>query len=96
VLRNGENPEDYPVLKEPDLYPDCVETWDAFMLLSGGRGNTMAGPLPISLTEILAYCQIHAIEGEDLEDFLWTMRILDAEWLSDFYKRQPSNKGKTK
>jgi hypothetical protein len=56
----------------------------------------MSGPLPISLTEILAYASIHGIEGDELEDFLWTIRILDAEWLSDFYRRQNSNKGKTK
>lgn len=65
-------------------------------MLSGGRGASMGGPLSISFQEILAYSKIYGIEdGEELEDFTQTIRILDAEWLLDFYRRQDSKtKGK--
>lgn len=87
-MSRGEDPDDYPALKEPQLYQDLVWIWEAFMMLSGGRGSGMGGPLPISLQEILAYGKIYAIEGEELEDFAWIIRRMDSEWLNIFYKHQ--------
>jgi hypothetical protein len=87
----------YPVLNdEPVIYQDIIWLWDAFLLLSGTRPMGFGGPTAIPLQEILAYSKIYAIEDhEELEEFTWTIRILDSEWLSEHYRRQ-DNKGKKK
>lgn len=78
------------------MYQDVIWIWDAFLLLSGARPMGFGGPNAIPLQEILAYSKIHAIgDAEELEDFTWTIRMMDSEWLADHYRRQ-ENKGKKK
>lgn len=74
--------------ERPRLEPGASPSWDAFWLLSGGRGSGMQGPLPVALSEILSY--LHLI-GEDRSSerlkLLRIIRNMDAAFLSHIAKK---------
>jgi hypothetical protein len=81
-------------LNEPEIYKDIQWIWEAFLMLSGGRNFGFGGPLAVSLQETLAYCEIYGIQQEEeRQEFVFTIRMLDSEWLNDHYKRAKANKG---
>lgn len=74
----------------PELYPDLVPVWEAFVLLSPSRSMGWgAGAIPLS--EIKAYCEMFDIEGDDREELLILLRALDDEYL-----KSTNEKGKSK
>lgn len=74
----------------PELYPDLVPVWEAFVLLSPSR-NMGWGAGAIPLTEVRAYCEMFEIEPEEREDLLYLLRALDEEYL-----KSTNEKGKQK
>lgn len=54
----GETP---PELQPPPLPGGCELLWTVFLQLHGARGGGM-GPAPISMSDLLAYQQLHGIE----------------------------------
>lgn len=64
----------------PELYPDLVPVWEAFVLLSPSR-NTGWGAGAIPLSEVKAYCEMFDIEGDDREELVILLRALDDEYL---------------
>lgn len=74
----------------PELYPDLVPVWEAFVLLSPSRNSGWgAGAIPLS--EVKAYCEMFDIEGDDREELLILLRALDDEYL-----KSTNEKGKRK
>jgi hypothetical protein len=96
VLARGEDPEMYPILvSRPELYPDLYWVWEAFMMLSSTRQQGMGGPQPISLTELLAYCQYHAIQdSEEREEILHLVQHLDRVFLAHYAEKSKSKANK--
>jgi hypothetical protein len=85
VIERGQNPEDFPILKSrPELWPDLVWVWEAYMFLSSSRQMGFAGPQPISLAEVLAYSDFRGIEDADERDeLLHHVQRLDQIYLAD-------------
>ncbi len=66
-----------PAVEEP------AEYWrDAFYFLNGMRHPGMAGPLPIGLSEIEAYCRIAAVPPAEWMEFAKMIRTLDQVWMN--------------
>ena len=56
----------------------------------------MNGPLSISITELLAYCELVGLTNlETREDLFHFLSVLDQIALEDYYKKQKAN-SKTK
>lgn len=59
-----------------------VEGWNAFQHLSSARSGGLAGPAPIPISEVLAYCVLVGInDPDDREDLMGQIRALDLEYL---------------
>lgn len=82
----GETPR--ALLDRPRMEPGTNPYWDAFWLMSSGRGSGMNGHLPIAMSEILSY--LHLI-GEDRSSeklkLLRIIRNMDTVFLSHFAKK---------
>ena len=78
----------------PELYPDLVPVWEAFVLLSPSR-NVGWGAGAIPLSEVRAYCEMFEIPPEDREELLYLLRALDEEYLKlTGEKSKPKRSGK--
>lgn len=86
-----------PIETRPILYPDLGTVWGAFWTLHASRPHSMNGPAPIPLAEVKAYFDIFPYSG-DKEEFVKQIYTLDAEYLSEYYKKTNSSEsaGKTK
>lgn len=61
--------------------------WQAFSELSYRRGVGFAGPLPISYSDILAYCRLRDIRAaSEKERLLRFIDVLDKVFMADAYK----------
>jgi len=70
------------------LLPAAQPFWDAFWVLHGSRGASMGGPMPIPLTEMLAWCDLRGIEdSEDRMELLQHIRTMDAVYLERSHAR---------
>ena len=58
-----------------------------FLDLTSTRQITQAGIGPISILTIYEYCLVNEIEGEQLEDFVWLVTRMDAEYLKLWGKK---------
>lgn len=53
----------------------------AFQALSRSRPMGMAGPMPITIVDIDAYCRITAVEPEQRQAFLRLIQQIDSDYL---------------
>lgn len=69
-------------LVNPVKLSDALEAlWASFLELSfSGRSYIEGGPLPLSSTEILSWCQLNQLTLQPWE--LRAIRLLDTAWLS--------------
>lgn len=66
----------------PEVESDLQFFVQAFTVLDRARGNNGFGELPITVSDMLAYCQMFGIdEQEDREEFLIIIMSMDAELL---------------
>lgn len=73
----------------PVLTGEQDKIYSSFIEIATGRNYSMSGPLPVGLSETLAYCTLYGLEREEAQD-LWKMvRALDSHWLSEVGKRTP-------
>lgn len=64
--------------------------WRAFWALSSSRLAGMDGPLPITLSEMSAYCHLAGIVSPQARmDFCHFMQAMDAEWLDFQESKKP-------
>ncbi len=91
VLERGGDLRDFPILSSrPALFSDLIWVWEAFTQLSGARQVGFNGPLPLSMSEVLAYAQFRGIESPDeREELLHFVQYLDKVWLEDYAGRKP-------
>jgi hypothetical protein len=61
--------------------------WKAFTDLNYRRGTGFSGPLPLSYSDIEAYCRMKGIYSlGDRERLLSLLDPLDRQWMADSYK----------
>lgn len=71
----------------PEMHDLGGQLMQAFNVLSSSRQYGMNGPLPITISDIAAYCQLFAITVTDERaDFLATMQRLDGAYLASVAK----------
>lgn len=85
---------------EPTLSPHLYWVWKAFTDLNARRPVAgMGGYLPLSYSEIEAYCRLKGIYSlGERERLVRLLEILDHQWIKDYIekesKERPSSKGK--
>lgn len=79
---------------QPTLFSDLDWIYSAFMSLSVARQLGFSSVQPISITEVLSYCELKYIEDpEDREELLYFVQFLDKIFLQDMEKKKPKKKG---
>lgn len=73
---------------KPELTEESIEWYQAFQHLTYTRPAGMDGALPISLTEIEAYCRIMEISLEERAAFVRIIRRIDLQWLELLHNRK--------
>ena len=72
----------------PEQHDLGGDLFRAFNTLSSSRHYGMGGPLPISISEMAAFCQLFDISAvDDRETFVATMQRLDSVYLTEVSKR---------
>lgn len=96
ILARGEDPSLFPILNsKPEIFRDLVWIWEGFMCLSLSRQYGMGAPQPVSMSDVLAYCEFfHIYDPADREDFLYHVQRMDAVFMKDF-KEKNKNTNKT-
>lgn len=83
--------EDEPVTDDEPLHflPDHLSwVWEAFAMLSRTRLVNQAGPQPITVLELDAYCTLEGIWTEtERRDLLHHVTQLDIYWLKDSHAK---------
>lgn len=78
--------------EEPELLSHLNWVWEAFGELNYRRGVSMAGPVPITMSDIEAYCRFRSIFSPYERDrFLIYLRALDQEWMKNHYEDHKRN-----
>jgi hypothetical protein len=71
--------------------------WEAFARLSRTRLVNQAGPQPITVLELDAYCTLEGIwEETERRNLLHHITYLDIDWLKDQYKKINQSREETK
>jgi hypothetical protein len=74
----------------PRVDPHIAYCLEAFETLSARRGYTQHVPLPISLVEIVAYCQLYRLSRSESLALQRRIDKIDAIWLKlNMPKEQP-------
>lgn len=55
--------------------------WEAFLILSSSRLRGF-GPQPIQCSEIVAYCDLHELDGEDKKYLFRCVTDMDVVWMN--------------
>lgn len=64
--------------------------WRAFIRLSSCRQNGFSGPNAFVFSDLVSYTKsIYGkfLDEEDLEDFFHLIRLMDAAWLEEYYRK---------
>jgi hypothetical protein len=71
--------------------------WESFAILSRTRLVNEAGPQPITVQELHAYCLVEGrYDEEQRRELLHHITILDIEWLKVTYAKIATNREKAK
>lgn len=74
--------------EEPEVFPDLVFIWEAFLALSSAR---LYGE-PIKFSEIISYMDISGINSEDIrQELTHLVRILDIEYFKHLTEKEKRN-----
>lgn len=74
--------------ERPELDPSLIFFYEAFHDLSTSRPVSQAGPLPIPISEVLAYCAYYKIDDLDFRATLLDLvKRMDGKYLTDFQKK---------
>ena len=66
----------------PELYPDVVPFWEAFMQLCLSRSASGNGSNPLSVSDIYAWLKIHGVSDyEQRVAYYESVVALDMAWL---------------
>ena len=68
------------MLDQPVITLSLQWLWQAFLCLSARRGDSCNGPNKIQYSEILAYCEIEEIEGQERRDLCYVVHGVDNAW----------------
>ena len=81
LKEQAKNTGELPLALQNKPFPTLFEQqyYDAFLTLSNGRQMGFDGPLPLQISEILAY--LESIEAEDVEDYIYILQRMDEEYL---------------
>jgi hypothetical protein len=92
ILARGEDPALFPILNNrPELFSDLSWIWEGFMVLSVSRQIGMSGPQPITMSDVLAYCDFEQVRHpDDREEFLHHIQKLDQLYMADWRARNPT------
>ncbi len=71
----------------PELMPEAVWLWRAFVTLSGQRWSGEHGPQPIPVSEIYAMGRIEDVSKAELRWLVEVVQTLDRIYLEDAYKK---------
>ncbi len=76
---------------KPEVPEDLLWVWEAWWHLAGSRPSSGFGPLPIPISEILAYCEFLGFRSLDNRAFLLRIvRVLDEEYFTILEARKNS------
>lgn len=64
----------------PELYRGLEFTYQGFLDLNTCRSVGLAAG-PIRWTDIVKYCEVHDIHGQQAEDFIYLISVMDAAYL---------------
>jgi len=73
----------------PDILEAALPWYEAFETLSQSRPIGWAGPLPITIAEVDAFCRLASVPPDDRVQFLRVIRRLDTGFL-DLLSKQKS------
>ncbi len=72
----------------PEIDPTLIFFYEAFHDLSTSRPVSQAGPLPIPISEVLAYCEFYQIHDLDFRStLLGLVKRMDGQYLESFHKK---------
>lgn len=73
----------------PELFEDLSEIWKAFVVLDSARfpTNYYEGPKPLAIHDIVAWLDLHRLEGEERLEYFELIRVLDDAWLKKSRER---------
>ncbi len=83
-----------PALRNrPQLDTRQIYFYNAYQEISGSRNFSMSGPLPIPVSEILAYCTLYKIHNvEKIEMLKRRITFLDGVYLTHVAEKSKSKK----
>lgn len=70
-----------PELEMPEINPYSLYIWDIFMDIHSGRTYGMAGPNPLTWTDILAWCNLNETMLSAWE--VGVVKALDLAWIRE-------------
>lgn len=77
--RDGAEPK--ALSNRVEVSPVLSFYYEAFIVLSSSRTVGMATN-PIPLSEMLAYCDLYGLDGDERHDFVYLIQSLDREYLN--------------
>lgn len=82
-----------PLDEKPELAPELLPYWFAFLHLSGARTISEAGPQPIALSEVWAYCQLAEVHDlDERDDLLRFIREMDSVYLEEMSRARSARR----
>lgn len=76
------------LLRKPKLRTDCYGYYEAFYALSGRRNYGRAGPQPVPISEMVAYCDVFGVpKGYIRAKFVRLMARMDAAYLQRVHSK---------
>lgn len=76
----------------PKLTDAQRQLHEVFLEVSTCRSYTMAGPLPLSLTDFLSYATMYDLDRETAQDTWRMIRQVDDHWQSEWAAKNPPPK----
>jgi hypothetical protein len=75
-------------LEEPQIQPDEIWVWEAFIALNGQRHTSDRGfPLPITVADVLAYLSLTAVSIADRHFAFQVIQALDRVYCEARFKK---------
>jgi hypothetical protein len=86
-----------PALDEkPELFPELIWLWKAFMRLNRSRRFGINGPDPLQVSDITALADLMELTDQPALRFLDRMQLMDGAYLNTYYANKAKKNGRTK